>query len=383
MQFYGIDAENLHDGPVECDRGDMSTNAGNDEKLVRKPITARELAKLMGVSQSAVSRAFTPGTSISAELRERILRAAEEFDYQPNAIASMLSTRRSNIAGIVVSEMQNPFYPTLIEKLSRELQRVGLQSLMFNVTRGSNIEEQLVALRKYNVDAVVVISATVLSGESLRWATEGRAAVLVNRTIPELTLTSVSCNNVEGARAIADHFHAIGRRNVAFVGGLPHTSTNLERQNAFITRVAELGMTLTHAISGGEYSYEAGYKAALEIGAADRTDAVFFANDILAIGGFDALKDGLGRRVPEDIAVAGFDDVAMTRWPRYSLTTFRQPMDAIVAKTVALILEQLASNAYTPSQNPISGELLVRHSTVGVQALETIAASAPPMTGSR
>jgi Transcriptional regulators len=141
----------------------------------RKPITARELARLMGVSQSAVSRAFTPGTSISPELRQRVLRAAEEFDYHPNAIASMLSTRRSNIAGIVVSEMQNPFYPTLIEKLSRELQRVGLQSLMFNITRGSNIEEQLVALRKYNVDAVVVISATVLSGASLCWATEGRA----------------------------------------------------------------------------------------------------------------------------------------------------------------------------------------------------------------
>ncbi|ODT80386.1 MAG: hypothetical protein ABS76_16625 [Pelagibacterium sp. SCN 64-44] len=350
----------------------MSTNTGKDGKLPRKPITARELARLMGVSQSAVSRAFTPGTSISAELRERILRAAEEFDYQPNAIASMLSTRRSNIAGIVVSEMQNPFYPTLIEKLSRELQRVGLQSLMFNITRGSNVEEQLVALRKYNVDAVVVISATVLSGASLRWATEGRAAVLVNRTIPDQTLTSVSCNNIEGARAIADHFHAIGRRNVAFVGGLPYTSTNLERQNAFITRVAELGITLTHAISGGEYSYEAGYKAGMEIGTAGRTDAVFFANDILAIGGFDALKDGLGQRVPEDIAIAGFDDVAMTRWPRYSLTTFRQPVDAIVAKTVALITEQLSSNSYTPTQNPLSGELLVRHSTLGEQALERI-----------
>lgn len=356
----------------------MSSSASKDEKFARKPITARELAKLMGVSQSAVSRAFTPGTSISAELRERILRAAEEFDYQPNAIASMLSTRRSNIAGIVVSEMQNPFYPTLIEKLSRELQRVGLQSLMFNITRGSNIEEQLVALRKYNVDAVVVISATVLSGESLRWATEGRAAVLVNRTIPELTLTSVSCDNVEGARAIADHFHTIGRRNVAFVGGLPNTSTNLERQSAFITRVAQLGITLTHAISGGEYSYEAGYKAAMKIGADERTDAVFFANDILAIGGFDALKDGLGRRVPEDIAIAGFDDVAMTRWPRYSLTTFRQPIDAIIARTVSLILEQLGRSDYSHSQNPISGELLVRHSTVGAQALETIETPVPP-----
>lgn len=356
----------------------MRKEKNAEESGRHKPMTARQLAQMMGVSQSAVSRAFTPGTSISPELRQRILRAAEEFDYHPNAIASMLSTRRSNIAGIVVSEMQNPFYPTLIEKLSRELQRVGLQSLMFNITRGSNIEEQLVALRKYNVDAVVVISATVLSGASLRWATEGRAAVLVNRTIADQTLSSVSCNNIEGARAIADHFHAIGRRNVAFVGGLPHTSTNLERQNAFITRIAEHGMTLTHAISGGEYSYEAGHKAALEIGTARRTDAIFFANDILAIGGYDALRDGLGLHVPEDIAVAGFDDVAMTRWPRYSLTTFRQPVDAIVEKTVQLIAEQLAGKNNDPSQNPLSGELLVRHSTVGAQAPEAIGAPGRP-----
>ena len=334
-------------------------------QLRHKPRTARELARLMGVSQSAVSRAFTPGSSISPELRQRILRAAEELDYQPNAIASMLSTRRSNIAGIVVSEMQNPFYPSLIEKLSRGLQRVGLQSLMFNITRGSNIEEQLLALRKYNVDAVVIISATVLSGASLRWATEGRAAVLVNRTIPDLSLTSVSCNNIEGARAIADHFYAIGRQRVAYVAGLPHTSTNLERQNAFVTRVAELGMRLSHCIASGEYSYEAGYRSALEIARGEATDAVFFANDILAAGGMDALTEAAGLRVPEDIAVAGFDDVELTRWPHYSLTTFSQPVDAMVDKAVELILGQLANPELAPSHNPLSGELIVRRSTIG------------------
>lgn len=350
----------------------MSTTPDAAIAARKTPITARDLAQLLGVSQSAISRAFTPGASISPELRQRILHAAEELDYQPNAIASMLSTRRSNIAGIVVSEMRNPFYPFLIEKLSRELQRVGMQSLMFNITRGSNIEEQLVALRKYNVDAVVVISATVLSGASLRWATEGRAAVLVNRTVPEQSLTSVSCNNVEGARAIADHFHAIGRHRVAFVGGLSHTSTNLERQNAFITRVAELGMTLTHSVPGGEYSYEAGYRAGLEIGAANRTDAVFFANDVMAFGGHDALCDRLNLRIPEDIAIAGFDNIPMAEWPRYSLTTFRQPVDAIVEKTISLIGAQLSGQPYTPTQYALPGELIVRHSTQSETPAEQI-----------
>jgi DNA-binding LacI/PurR family transcriptional regulator len=361
------------------------TKAEDDvASLRRKPLTARELARLLGVSQSAVSRAFTPGSSISPELRQRILKAAAELNYHPNAIASMLSKQRSNIAGIVVSEMQNPFYPTLIEKLSRGLQQVRLQSLMFNITRGSNVEEQLVALRQYNVDAVIIISATVLSGASVRWAAEGRAAVLVNRKIPDLSVTSVSCDNVEGARAIADHFHALGRHRVSYVAGLAHTSTNFERQNAFVTRVAELGMRLVHCIAGGEYSYDAGYRAGLDIARGEDTDAVFFANDILAAGGFDALTEIAKLRVPEDIAIAGFDDIALTRWPHYSLTTFRQPVDAIVDKTVDLIMQQLSDATLPSSHNALSGELIIRHSTVGKQPLEIIGEPKPcPPTNSR
>ena len=345
-----------------------------------RPITARELARLMGVSQSAVSRAFTPGSSISPELRQRILRASHEMDYQPNAIASMLSTRRSNIAGIVVSELQNPFYPTLIEKLSRRLQQAGLQSLMFNITRGSNVDEQLVALRKYNVDAVVVISATVVSGPSLRWATEGRAAVLVNRSIPEGGITTVTCDNIGGARTIANHFHEIGRHKVAYIGGLPHTSTNLERQGAFIQRVAELGMVLTHSMSAGEYSFEAGYHAALELIAKSRPEAIFFANDILAMGGMEALRDSAGLRIPEDIAVAGFDDISLGHWPRFSLTTYSQPVDQMVATTVDLITRQLANPDHPVSTTQLSGELFVRHSTVATTPPEPVPLTHPQAT---
>ncbi|MGK9170727.1 LacI family DNA-binding transcriptional regulator [Inquilinus limosus] len=331
---------------------------------LRKPITARELARLIGVSQSAVSRAYTPGASISSEMRQRILSTAESLGYSPNAIASTLSKRRSNIVGIVVSDMQNPFYPTLIEKLSRGLQTVGQQSLMFNLTPGSDIKQQLVALRQYNVDAVVIVSAAPLSGSSLVWATEGRKAIMINRTVPDSDITGVCCNNAEGARAIADHFHALGRRRVAFVAGVPHASANLERQHAFIARVAELGMTLTASVAGGEYSYDAGYRSAIEIARTTRTDAIFFANDILAVGGLDALRDEMALSVPGDIAVAGFDDIAMARWPRYSLTTFRQPLDAMVELTVRLVTGK-AEPAEAGNVHLLPGELVVRKTTAG------------------
>lgn len=343
----------------------MDEPAATGPKAKRQPITARELARLIGVSQSAVSRAFTPGASIAPEVRARILSYANEVGYHPNAIASMLSKRRTNIIGIVVSDLQNPFYPALIEKLSRELQRIGFQSLLFNVAKGSNVEEQLTALRRYNVDGVIIVSATILSGAVLTSVTEGRAAILINRIVDDANLNCICCDNPSGAIAVADHFHSLGRRRVAYVAGLGHTTTNMERQNSFITRVAELGMTLTHAINGGEYSYAAGYRAALEIAKDRRTDAIFFANDILAIGGMDALRDDAKLRVPEDVAVAGFDDIAMSRWPHYDLTTFSQPVDKMVEAAVGMIEDGSAEPSRPRTILRLAGGLLTRSSTLG------------------
>ena len=291
-------------------KGQKLSKAGPaNGKTRRKAITARELARLIGVSQSAVSRAFTPGASIAPDVREKILRYAADLDYHPNAIASMLSKSRTNIVGIVVSEMQNPFYPLLLEKLSRELQRIGLQSLLFNITKGSNLDAQISALRRYNVDAVIILSATMLSGPTLGWATEGRAAILVGRVVEDADLSCVTCDNADGARAIADHFHELGRRRVAYVAGLSHTSTNMERQNAFITRVAELGMTLTTRINGGEYSYDAGRRSALEIAARHNADGPDHPDVAIRLNNLAALLQDTNRLVEAELLMRRVVDI--------------------------------------------------------------------------
>lgn len=332
------------------------------EGRLSKLLTARELARLIGVSQSAVSRAFTPGASISGDLRARILTAAERFGYRPNAIAQILSTRRSNIVGLVLSELRNPFYPALVELLTRRLQEGGLQTLLFNITPGSDVKQQLTALRLYNVDALIIVSATVLRGPDLMWASEGRRTVLLNRVAEDAPLASVTCDNEAGARAIADHFAALGLRRVAYVAGLSQTRTGRERQESFVRRVAERGMTLTAVVDGSEYSYEAGRRAALSLLPGGRTEGILFANDLMAAGGLDAARDDLGLSVPGDVRIAGFDDIAMAAWPRYRLTTYRQPVEEIVESTLELI------NA--PEIEPgcirrIPGRLVLRASTTG------------------
>ncbi|QYK43114.1 MAG: LacI family DNA-binding transcriptional regulator [Paracoccaceae bacterium] len=320
-----------------------------------RPMTARQLAALIGVSQSAVSRAFTPGSSITPELRNRILGAARDYGYQPNAIASMLTKRRTNIVGVVVSDMQNPFYPALLAQLTQGLQGAGLQSLFFNIAPGASIEDQLHAIRTYNVDAVVIISATVLNARTMAWATEGRRAILLNR-LGHDDITTVCCDNALGFRTLVDHLHQIGRRRVGYVAGLTGSTIGMTRRGAFTTRLAELGMRLVGTASYEAYTHDAGRRGTLDL-LPQNPDAIVYASDILALGGIDAIRDA-GRA--GEIAVTGFDDIPMAAWTGYALTTYRQPVPAIVAKTVELLV---ADDIGPPRQFTLPGELVVRAST--------------------
>ena len=325
------------------------------EQITSRPLTSRQLAALIGVSQSAISRAFTSGSSISPELRNRILMAAQDYGYRPNAIASMLTTRRTHIVGVVVSDMQNPFYPALLAQLTQGLQAAGLQCLFFNISPGSSIEEQLHAIRTYNVDAVVIISATVLNERMLSWATEGRRSILLNR-LGHDDITTVCCDNTLGFRSIVDHLHQTGRQRIGYVAGFTTSGVGLVRYSAFATRLAELGMRLVGTATRQAYTHEAGRQSTLDL-LSLAPDAIVYASDILALGGIEAIRMA-GRA--QDIAVTGFDDIPMAAWPGYSLTTYRQPIRDIVDRTVELLL---APDIGAPLRHTLPGELMIRAST--------------------
>jgi DNA-binding LacI/PurR family transcriptional regulator len=333
----------------------------------RGPITARELARMIGVSQSAVSRAFTPGASIAPDKREQILRSASSLGYRPNAIASSLSTRTSTLIGIVLPDLRNPFYPAFLEKLLFALDRAGHQGLVVNDPPDGNIEDQLGQLTRYNIDTVLIASARVSAAAAMSWTREGRAALLFNRPVPEVPVASIGCDNAAGARAVADHFHALGFRKVAYVAGPQAMPASSLRQSAFITRVAELGMTLTANVGGGAYTYEIGHACGIAAGRSG-AEAIFFANDIMAIGGLDGLRDVLGVRIPDDISVAGFDDIAMANWPRYQLTTYRQPLDAMIEMAIEMLARRTAPGPLEPTMRLIPGELVVRRTTTAKPA---------------
>lgn len=307
--------------------------------------TAQEVARLAQVSQSAVSRTFTPGASVSDDTRAKVMAAAQTLGYRPNAIARSLITRRSRIIALVMSYLENQFYPLVIEKLSQKLQKHGYHVLMF-ISDLDESDAVLDEILQYQVDGIVMASTMLSPDLAWRCADSGVPVVLFNR-VPDVSAfarhstSSVTSDNYRGGRMVADLLRSRGHRRIAFLAGLENSSTNLERERGFNDAMAEAGQAV-YGRAVGHYSFEGAQQATRELFAVRRApDAVFVANDHMAIAAMDVLRIELGLRVPQDVSVVGFDDVPQAAWGSYSLTTVVQSVEDMVEATVDVLREQM------------------------------------------
>lgn len=341
----------------------MGQKPSTFERTRTGPVTAKEVAREIGVSQSAVSRAFTKNASISPVMRARVLEVAERLGYKPNAMARTLITRRSGIVGIVMGDVTNPFYPEVLELLSKRLRQSNLQTLLFHVLPGKEVDDELPLLLQYQVDAVVITSATISSAMARTCAARGTPVVLFNRYVPGSSVHAVSCDNYEGGRLIARYLVDRRHRRLVYVAGKRNTSTTLDRERGFLDQLRELGRSLWGREEAAEYTHEEGRAATLRLlKNRHRPDAIFYANDIMAIGGLDAIQGEMKLRVPEDLSVVGFDDIQMAGWPSHSLTTVRQPIAEMVEKTAALLDLSAAGKMPRPRAHFIAGQFVERNS---------------------
>ncbi|MGF6346811.1 LacI family DNA-binding transcriptional regulator [Variovorax sp. W2I14] len=319
---------------------------------MRSNATAQDVARLANVSQSAVSRTFTPGASVSEDTRARVMIAAKSLGYRPNAMARSLITRRSRIIALVMGYLENQFYPLVIEKLSQKLQKQGYHVLMF-ISDGDETDGVLDEILQYQIDGIVMASAMLSPDLARQCADSGVPVVLFNR-VPDTsafarhTTSSVTSDNREGGRMVAELLLSRGHKRIAFLAGLEKSSTNLERERGFSDALVQAGASLFRR-EVGHYSFERAGEAARAmfagVPAAQRPDAVFVANDHMAIAVMDVLRQELGLRVPEDVSVVGFDDVPQAAWGAYRLTTVVQGVEPMVEATVELLHEQMQDDA--------------------------------------
>ena len=328
--------------------------------------TSLDVARKAGVSQSAVSRAFTPGASVSEGMRARVLKAAAELGYRPNALARSLITGRSRIIGLVVSYLDNGYYPVALEKLSKALQERGYRILIFMAPQSAeNVDDVLSEILDYQVDGLVLASVAMSSDLVARCAAAGVPVLLFNRRQDDRRFSAVTTDNRGGGRKLAEFLIAGRHQRIAYIAGWEGASTQRDREAGFREGLADAGGALFDR-AVGDYRFEGAQAATRRMFTGKprsaRPDAVFVANDHMAIAAMDVLRYELGLRVPEEVSVVSFDDVPQAAWPSYGLTTVRQSAARMVEATVEALMARIEAGDEVPRQVEIEGSLIVRTS---------------------
>jgi DNA-binding LacI/PurR family transcriptional regulator len=327
-----------------------------------RPVTAHEVARLAGVSQSAVSRAFTPGASIGRDTRLRVEQAAAQLGYRPNLIARSLITRRSTIIGVAVAYLENPFYPAVLEALSNALEAAGYRVLLFTARPGENADPILEEVLRYRVDALVLASASLSSHFADECRQAGVPVVLLNRRTESDGVSTVTGDNQQGAGVIARFLVAGGHRRCAFLAGLENASTSREREAGFTEALAASGQPAPLR-EVGQYDFDAAILAVRRLlSRNDRPDAIFCANDHMALAAINVARAEFSLDVGRELSIIGFDDAVPSGWPLFALTTYAQPVKPMVERVVAILRRHLAEPEVAAMREVMPGALVVRAS---------------------
>lgn len=324
-------------------------------------VTSQDVAERAQVSQSAVSRSFTPGASVAPETRARVLKAAAELGYRPNALARAMVRGRSRLIALLVAYLDNQFYPIVIEQLARALQDRDYQLLLFMTDKGRQ-DETVRRILQFQVDGIVMASATLSSTLARECAQTGIAVVMLNRFVATSPASSVTSDNIEGGRMVADFLARGGHERVAFIAGDEDSSTNRDREAGFYKGLAEHGMTPFDRAVGG-YTFAGAAQATRQMLARrERPDAIFVANDHMAFSAMDTIRSEFRLSIPGDISVVGYDDVPEASWKGYDLTTVAQSSIDMITATVAILTEQIENAAMRKRAAVLPARLVVRGS---------------------
>jgi LacI family transcriptional regulator len=320
--------------------------------------TIRDVARRADVSVATVSRSLNGLGNVSEKTRARIVQAVKDLGYVPHAGARSLSLSRSNAVGVVLPDLHGEFFSELVRGMDLEASRRDYLLLLSNLHGGSARASEALRTMRGRVDGLVVMAPHLGEGELAAALPAGIPAVLVNPRAPVDGFATLRLDNAAGARAVAEHLIGLGCRRIVHIRGPAENIDAQERAEAFREAVATAGAALM--LVDGDFSEGSGEAAISQLIASGATfDAIFAANDNMAIGALQALGRA-GLRVPDEVAVAGFDDIPLARHVR--LTTVRVRIAELGERALARLLDILkgADDAVDELHRP---ELVVRATT--------------------
>jgi len=333
-------------------------------------ITIKDVAKQAGVSHSTVSRALHGSSLISDETIERIRQIANEMGYSPSATARSLKTNRSHALGVIVSNIDDPFFSEILQGIEETAQERGYSMLMAASQRDPERERAIVQdMRERHVDGLIICSASFSAEQRRKLLEYGIPIVMVNNQAAEEYRYSIYHDDVDGSRQVTRYLIELGHQRIAYLGNSLSGRTTLDRLNGFRQEIKSAGLNIftgyTHEVPGSRPNDGL---AALDhfLSLPQPPTAIFCYNDMLAIGVLNGLHKA-NIRVPADISVVGFDNIVFSAYTNPPLTTFDQPKRYIGAEAARLILGLLdlykGEEALEQQIQKLKGSLLVRQSS--------------------
>lgn len=332
--------------------------------------TIKDIAKRTGVSHPTVSRALRGNSLVSAETAERIRRVAQEMGYQPSAAARSLKTNRSQVLGVIVNSIADPFFSEILNGIEERAQAGGYSLFIAASQHDPSRERKIVqTMMEQRTDGVIICSSSFSSEQGRQLLSYGFPVVVVNHQSAEGFHYSIYHDDVNGSQQIARHLLQLGHQHIAYLGNSQSGRTTHDRLSGLQREMRKAKIPLPH-----EYIREVpGGDPQLGLESLDyffrlphRPTAIVCFNDMLAIGVLKAC-DLAGVKVPGDLSVTGFDNITYSAFTLPSLTTIDQPKLSIGMEAAELLLDLLKTDSLkspiTPKVKVLKGKLLVRDST--------------------
>ena len=328
-------------------------------------VTISDIAKLSGVSKATVSRVINGSKPVSSEVRDKVMKVIDETGFKPSALARSLSTKRTKLIGVVIPDVANPVFSELVKGMEDQSNASGYNILLCNTYLSHEKELQyLDILQDKEVDGIIFLTTDETSEQVEFFKKYGKPVVTVDRKFKQMEIPSVGIDDFEASYKSVNYLINMNHKEIAMVRApLDDQSHGYQRYLGYTRAMEEHNLDVdSEWVVEGDFTVQAGYNAMMKLLSASKPpSAVFFASDLMAVGGIRCITDN-GMKVPDDVSVIGFDDIPIASMFIPSLTTTRQPTADIGMKAMEKLLK-LIGGEKEELHSVFPTELILRNST--------------------
>lgn len=326
--------------------------------------TIKEVARLAGVSTATVSRVFSGGSAVGEDLRLKVRKAAESLNYRPNKLARNLRTRRTQTVGVVIPDIENPFFTSVVCGIEDVLRGAEYSLLLANSNEDTARERRNVeALQAEAISGMIFTPSGNETGLYKDLSSIGMPLVAISRQVPNLDVDCVLVSNREGARQACAHLAELGHDRIALISGPAAISTARERRKGYEQALKAAGIAIaSELMQYADFRQAGGYEAMKKLlGLDNPPTAVFTGSNLMTLGALQAIHEAR-LRIPEDIAIVGFDDMPWALSLQPPLTVVAQPAFDVGVTAARLLLERIAEPSLPPRKITLKTRLILRAS---------------------